>query len=222
MRTRTYWQYCGLACALELVGERWALLIVRDLLLGPKRFTDLRRGLPRIPTNVLSSRLKELEEAGVVARRILPRPSTGIVYELTECGRELEDVVLRLGLWGAKTMREPRPEDTVNTDSVLLGLRALFRPETARGVKADYELRLAGVVAHARIDHGAAEVGEGPLEDPDLVIETDFALRDVLTGELSAAEAVESGHLRLAGDRDLLEPFVEMFRIVPAPELAAS
>ncbi|MGH3035574.1 MAG: SCP2 sterol-binding domain-containing protein, partial [Gaiellaceae bacterium] len=120
------------------------------------------------------------------------------------------------------TMRAPRPEDTLNTDSVVLGLRALFRPEAARGLKADYELRLAGVVAHARIDDGAVEVGEGPLENPDLVLETDFALRAVLTGELSASEAVESGHLRLGGDRDLLEPFVEVFRIAPAPELAAS
>ena len=222
MRTRTYSQYCGLACALELVGERWALLIVRDLLLGPKRFTDLRRGLPRIPTNVLSSRLKELEEAGIVSRRILPRPSTGIVYELTECGRELEDVVLRLDLWGAKTMRQPRPEDTVNTDSVLLGLRALFQPEAARGLRASYELHLGGLVVHARIDRGSLEVGEGPLDDADLVLETDFGLRAVLTGEVSPAEAVESGRIRLAGERDLLEPFVEMFRIVPVPELAAS
>jgi DNA-binding HxlR family transcriptional regulator len=217
MRTRTYSQYCGLACALELVGERWALLIVRDLLLGPKRFTDLRRGLPRIPTNVLSSRLKELEEAGIVGRRILPRPSTGIVYELTECGRELEDVVLRLGLWGAKTMREPRPEDTVNADSLLLGLRALFRPEAARRLKAAYELRLGDLVVHARVDRGSLEVGEGPLDDPDLVLEMDFAFRAVLTGELDPAEAVESGQLRLAGDRDLLEPFVEAFRIPPVP-----
>src|SRR5438105_14626994 len=101
---RTYGQFCGLARALELVGERWALLIVRDLLVGPKRFTDLRRGLPRIPTNVLSTRLKELEHNGIVRRRLLPRPASGVVYELTEHGRELEDIVLRLGLWGAATL----------------------------------------------------------------------------------------------------------------------
>src|ERR671918_720095 len=167
MRTRTYSQYCGLACALELVGERWALLIVRDLVLGPKRFTDLRLGLP-----------------------------------------------------GAKTMREPRPEDTLNADSLLLGLRAIFRPEAAGGLKATYELRLGELVAHARIDRGALEVGEGPLDDPDLVLETDFAFRAVLTGELDPDEAVESGHLRLEGDRALLEPFVEAFRIPPVPVTA--
>ena len=222
MRTRTYSQYCGLACALELVGERWALLIVRDLLLGPKRFTDLRRGLPRIPTNVLSARLKELEEAGIVRRRLLPRPATGIVYELTECGQELEDVVLRLGLWGAKTMRNPRPEDTLNADSALLGLRALFHPDAARKLRATYELRLDGLVVHARIDRGTLEVHEGPVEDPDLVLEMDFSFRCVLTGEVSLEEALASGTLRLEGDRKLLEPFVEAFRIPPVTSSAAA
>src|SRR5437588_11310339 len=136
MSGRTYGQFCGLAHAMELVGERWALLVVRDLVLGPKRFGDLRRGLPRIPTNILSARLKELEAAGVVRRRLLPRPAAGVAYELTEYGRELEDVVLRLGLWGAKSLREPLPEDIVTTDSLVLALRATFRPEAARALRA--------------------------------------------------------------------------------------
>src|SRR3981081_3351856 len=92
---RAYGQFCGLARAVELLGERWALLVVRDLLVSPKRFTDLRRALPRIPTNVLSDRLRELEDAGVVHRRVLPRPAGSIVYELTEYGEQLEDIVLR-------------------------------------------------------------------------------------------------------------------------------
>src|SRR5437764_13643685 len=98
---RTYGQFCGLARALELVGERWAMLIVRDLLVGPRRFTDLSRGLPRIPTNILSERLKELEDAGVVHRRVLPRPIGSVVYELTAYGADLEDAVKLLGRWGA-------------------------------------------------------------------------------------------------------------------------
>src|ERR671925_2372047 len=142
MRPRTYGQYCGVARALELVGARWALLVVRDLILGPKRFTDLQRGLPRIPSNVLSSRLKELEYAGIVRRRLLARPQTGVVYELTEYGRELEDILLRLGRWGAQLLAEPRPHDTVNADSLILALRATFQPEAARGLKVSYELRL--------------------------------------------------------------------------------
>jgi DNA-binding HxlR family transcriptional regulator/putative sterol carrier protein len=222
MSTRTYGQYCGLACALELVGERWALLIVRDLLLGPKRFSDLRRGLPRIPSNVLSTRLRELEGSGIVRRRLEPYPSKCVVYELTESGRELEEIVIQLGVWGAKTMREPRAEDTVNRDSLLLGLRALFRPEAARGLKADYELRIEDLVAHARIGKGAIHVGEGPLENPDLVIETDFSLRAVLAGELELDQALESGRLRFSGDRKLLDQFVEVFSIAPVPASVAA
>jgi DNA-binding HxlR family transcriptional regulator/putative sterol carrier protein len=214
---RTYGSYCGIAYALELVGERWALLVVRDLILGPKRFTDLRHGLPRIPSNVLSARLKELESAGIVRRRLLPRPESGVVYELTEFGRELEDVVLRLGLWGARTLAEPRPDDTVTADSLMLALRATFRPEAARGLRASYELRLGEIVFHARVDKGALEVAEGPLPDADLTLETDLTLRRLMSGELSPNEAVESGKVRVSGKRELLERFVEIFHIPPAP-----
>ena len=217
MSDRIYGSYCGIAYALELVGERWALLVVRDLILGPKRFTDLRRGLPRIPSNVLSARLKELEETGIVRRRLLPRPQTGVVYELTEFGQELEDVVLRLGLWGARTLGEPRPEDTVNADSMMLALRATFRPEAARGLRASYELRLGEIVFHARVDKGSLEVAEGTLPDADLILETDLALRRLMSGELSPRDAVKSGKVRIVGKIDLLERFAEIFRIPSAP-----
>jgi DNA-binding HxlR family transcriptional regulator len=218
---RTYGSYCGIARALEIIGERWALLVVRDLIQGPKRFTDLRRGLPRIPSNVLSARLKELEAAGVICRRLLPRPSTGIVYELTEYGRELEDIVLRLGLWGARLLGEPRLDDSVNPDSMMLALRATFRPEAARDLRASYELRLGEIVLHARVDEGGLEVAEGPLADADLVVETDLTLRALMCGELSPREAVKTGKVRLTGRPDLLDRFVEIFRIPPAPVLAA-
>src|SRR5437879_13173279 len=103
---RTYGQFCGLARALELVGERWSLLIVRDLLVGARRFTDLRQGLPRIPTNVLADRLKELEQAGIVRRRVLPRPAASVVYELTAYGSPLDAGALRVGLGGAQSLGE--------------------------------------------------------------------------------------------------------------------
>src|SRR4029450_3266139 len=130
-RARTYGKYCGLAHALELVGERWALVLVSDLIRGPKRFSELQRGQPRIPSNVLSARLKELEEAGVVRRRVLPRPASGVGYELTEYGRELEDIVLRLGLWGAKAMPEPRPDEVVTPDTLLLRVPPPVPPRRA-------------------------------------------------------------------------------------------
>src|SRR5258708_22722673 len=101
---RSYGQFCGLARALELVGERWALLIIRDLLVGPRRFTDLRQGLPRIPTNVLSDRLKELEQAGIVRRRVLPRPAASVVYELTEYRNLLQEPLMRLRVLGAQSL----------------------------------------------------------------------------------------------------------------------
>jgi DNA-binding HxlR family transcriptional regulator len=218
---RTYGSYCGIAYALELVGERWALLVVRDLILGPKRFTDLRRGLPRIPSNVLSSRLKELEYAGIVRRRLLARPQTGVVYELTEYGRELEDILLRLGRWGAQSLAEPRLQDTVNVDSLILALRATFQPEAARGLTVSYELRLGKIVLHAHIDNGALEVGEGPLADADLSLETDLTLRALMSGELSPDEAIKSGRVRIAGSRDLLEQFVDLFQIPRSPAVPA-
>ena len=128
MTTKTYGQYCGVARALELVGERWALLIVRDLLVGPKRYTDLRSGLPKIPTNVLATRLKELESAGLVERNVQPRPSGAIVYELTPYGLDLEPVVLALGRWGARSLGELRPGEIATADSLVMALRSTYHP----------------------------------------------------------------------------------------------
>ena len=121
MTTKSYGQYCGVARAMELVGERWALLIVRDLLVGPKRYTDLRAGLPKIPTNVLATRLKELEQGGVVARRVEPSPSRAIVYELTPYGADLDQVVLALGRWRCPIARRSlRPGEIVTTDILVM------------------------------------------------------------------------------------------------------
>jgi DNA-binding HxlR family transcriptional regulator/putative sterol carrier protein len=216
MSARTYGQFCGVARALELVGERWALLIVRDLLVGPRRFTDLRQGLPRIPTNVLADRLKELEQSGIVRRRVLPRPAASIVYELTEYGSRLEDVVLPLGLWGAQSLGEPRPEEIITTDSMVMALRTTFRPEQARGLQQSYELRLGEIVLNARIADGRIVVQEGALPDADLVIEAGPGLKAVMAGEMSPAEAIESGTVRLTGDPELLAQFAELFQI-PSP-----
>ena len=217
MARRTYAQYCGVARALEVVGERWALLVIRDLIPWPKRFTDLRRGLPRIPTNVLSARLKELEQAGVVQRRILPRPSGGVVYELTDYGRELEPIIAQLMLWGAKSMGDPRDGDTPSASSLALGLRTVFRSEAAADLQAGYEVRMGeDVVLNLRIDHGELALGEGPLPGADLTIATDFALGALLRGEVTPAEALASGAVAVTGDPDLLERFVELFPLPPA------
>jgi DNA-binding HxlR family transcriptional regulator len=217
MKTRAYGQYCGFARALEVVGERWALLIVRDLLIGAKRFTDLLRGLPGIPSNVLTARLKELENAGVVRRRVLPRPARAVVYELTEYGLELEAVVVELGRWGAKNLGDPRADETITVDSLITALRSTFHPDAARGFRASYELRVGELVLHARVDDGRVEVAEGALPDADLAIEAGPGIRALMAGEVSPAAAIANGTVRLTGDPGLLTRFAEIFRIEPMP-----
>ena len=218
MAKRAYGQFCGFARAVEVVGERWAFLIVRDLLIGSRRFTDLHRGLPGIPTNVLTARLKELEEAGVVRRRVLPRPDGSVVYELTEYGRELEPVVVELGRWGAKTLGDARPGEIVTPDSLVMAMRSTFRSDAARGVHAGFELRFTPIVIHARIDDGKLEASEGPLEQPDLIIESGPALKSLMAAEITATEAIQTGAVHITGDPALLERFAQIFRIDPLPE----
>lgn len=217
MSTRAYGQYCGFARALEVVGERWALLIVRDLLVGPHRFTDLQRGLPGIPSNVLTARLKELEEAGVIRRRVEPRPGRGVVYELTEYGSELEEIVVRLGLWGAKAMADPRPDEIVTIDSLTIALRSTFRPERARGVRATYELRAGDIVLHALIEKGKIRVAPGPAEHPDLVMQAGPPMKMLMSGEMTPAQALASGAIPITGDPKWLDRFAEIFRVDPMP-----
>jgi DNA-binding HxlR family transcriptional regulator len=217
VKTRGYGQYCGFARALEVVGERWALLVVRDLLVGPKRFTDLLHGLPGIPSNVLTARLKELENAGIARRRVLPRPARAVVYELTEYGLELEPVVVSLGRWGAKNLGDPRPNETITVDSLVTALRTTFHPDAARGFRAGYEVRVGEIVLHARVDDGHVEVTAGALPGADLVIEAGPGIRAMMAGELRPADAVAMGIVHLTGSAKLLKRFAEMFRIEPMP-----
>lgn len=218
MTRRTYGQFCGLARALEVVGERWAMLIIRDLLVGPKTIADLYWGLPRIPTEVLCARLNEFEHMGVVRQSALPRPDGSVVYELTEWGNELEDITLRLSLWGTKLLGDPRPEDIITTDSMIMALRTTFRPQAAKGVHASYELHFDDIVIHAQIDDGTIKAGEGPLPGADLVMEPGSSLKGLMTGDLTPAEVIEKGAVRLTGDASLLNQFVELFQIPRRPE----
>jgi len=214
---RTYGQFCGVARALELVGERWALLIVRDLLVGPRRFTDLRRGLPKIPTNILTDRLHELEESGLVRRRALPRPAGGVAYELTEYGGDLEPVLLTLGRWGARSLGAPRPAEIVTIDSLIMALRTTFQPEAAHGQHTGYELQIGDITIHARVDDGTLTVAAGPLAGSDLTMVIAGAIRPLLAGELSPEKAIASGLIQIDGDPALLDRFVALFRIGPTP-----
>jgi DNA-binding HxlR family transcriptional regulator len=216
MVRRSYGQICGLSRALEIVGERWALLIIRDLLFGPKRFTDLREGLRRIPTNVLSARLKELEQAGVLQRRILPRPATAVVYELTDYGRELDDVLLALGRWGAQSMGPPEADDVYTSESLMMAMRGSYqRSESGHDPRdsVNYEVRVTGVVISVTVQDGQLGVAAGPQPDPDLVIEAYDALPALLLGRVSPSEAIENGIIRVTGDPELLTEFANTFRV---------
>jgi DNA-binding HxlR family transcriptional regulator len=208
---RTYGDRCGIARALDLVGERWALLVVRELLLGPKRFTDLRAGLPNVGPDVLSQRLRELEESGIVARRTLPAPAASRVYELTPMGAELEEVLLALGRFGSRTPLPPG-DAPLGIDATVLALPTLFDASAADGLSGTFELRLGEQAFRARVEDGRLDVARGEVGAADAAVATD---PDTLThvlwhgGSLDAAE--RAGTLRIEGDRAALERFLALF-----------
>jgi DNA-binding HxlR family transcriptional regulator len=161
---RTYGDRCGIARALDAVGDRWALLVVRELLLGPKRFTDLRDGLPRVSPDVLAQRLRELEAAGVLRRDSLPPPAASQVYELTQRGRELRTVILELGRWGSG---EPPNDGPLGPDAAVIALMTMF----AGGVEGTFELRLDGQVFTVTAADGRLDGARGQATAPTAVIE---------------------------------------------------
>ncbi|MET0304951.1 MAG: winged helix-turn-helix transcriptional regulator [Solirubrobacterales bacterium] len=215
---RSYGDACRFAYALDLVGERWALLIVRELLLGPKRFTDLRHGLPNASPNILSERLRELEQGGVVHRRKLPPPAASQVYELTEWGKELEPVVTKLGAWGARSPLPPEHQE-IGADSIVLALRSLFDPDAAAGLKASYELRLGEERFRVDIAGGELALERGEAESPAVAIETDApTLAALLTGQLPLEDALGSGAARIEGSKKEARRFLSLFPM-PEPQL---
>lgn len=211
MAKRTYRQYCFLAQALDLVGERWTLLVIRELLLGPRRFKDLLHGLPGIGTNLLSARLKELEASGLVRRATLPPPAGSSVYDLTDYGQELWPAVVELTRWGSKAV-DSSEDKIFRSEWGLLVFKAMFRPEAARGIKDTYEYRVDGEVFHVRVDDGTVETAEGRAVDPDVVLTTDAATFLALgSGRLSAPDAVAEGRATIDGDPEALRRARKVF-----------
>lgn len=221
-KRRTYDDGCAAAHALDLVGERWALLVVRELLLGPKRFTDLRSGLPGVSSNVLAERLNGLEEAGVVRRRKLPPPAASKVYELTEWGMELEPVIDRLGRWGVRSPSKPK-DAPIGVDALVLSFRTMFEPTAAEGLAARYELRLGEDRFRAEVADRRFEIVRGVADRPDAAIETDAGtLAALVYGDRSLAEALRSGDAKVEGDEMAVERFLTLFPLPePAPPAGA-
>jgi len=222
MAARSYGQYCGVTTAVELIGERWALLIVRDLLVGPRRYTDLKQGLPRIPTNILSTRLKELQEGGVVRR--VPLLNCGLVYELTPYGRSFEPIMLALGRWGFQAMGDPEEGDVVTADSLTMALRTAFVAD--RAVDAEYELHVGDVALRASVRDGELRVaqlappappvgGRLPDGDPDAVIVAGPGIRRLIGGDITPAEALAQDVVAVVrGEESWMDSFATTFRIV--------
>jgi DNA-binding HxlR family transcriptional regulator len=209
---RTYGDRCGVARALDLVGERWALLVVRELLLGPKRFTDLRAGLPHVGPDVLSQRLRELERAGIVQRRTLAPPAGSRVYELTEHGQALEPVVLALGRWGSVAPFPPG-EAELGVDAFVIALKTLFAPD---GTNGSYELRLGEQTFRLALHDGRLDIARGSAEDPEAVFDADpAALATVLWHGRPLDEAERSGAIRIGGSRRAARRFLRLF---PLPD----
>jgi DNA-binding HxlR family transcriptional regulator len=213
---RAYDDPCGLARALDLVGERWALLVVRELLFGPKRFSDLRRGLPQLSQNVLAQRLRELEEAGVLRRRRVEPPASVWAYELTERGRGLEPVLLALADWGS---REPiTSAKELSVDALMLALRTTFDRAAVPDYRMEVGLHFDSDRFRVEIADGDLHVARGAAADPDVtVIGSVTALREMLFGGRPLTDVVAAGDARVEGDQEAAGRFVALF---PPPEPA--
>jgi DNA-binding HxlR family transcriptional regulator len=200
-RTRTQPDGCGIAHASELLGQRWALLVVRELLLGPKRFTDLRAGIPDISPNVLGQRLRELEESGIVRRRKLAPPAAVQVYELTDWGSELEPAVLALGRWATRSDSFPRGAG-MGPDALVLALKTTFQPGKANGLDASYELRLGELPFRISVKDGEFEAARGEVDRPDAKITGDpNAIAGVVFRGNRLGNEVQAGRIRIDGSR---------------------
>jgi DNA-binding HxlR family transcriptional regulator len=221
---RSYDQFCPAARALDVVGERWTLLVIRELLIGPKRYTDLQEGLPGIGPNVLAGRLRSLESAGVIQKRRLPPPAASTVYELTELGSGLRPALFDLFHWGLQLIGMPTGNDTIKASYWLPAIQATARLDLVPQNDADvYELRVGDEIITVTIKGGNIDVRQGSSESPDLVIETDqetFAMLGLR--RMSLAEALESGKLSFEGDPTVAERCAAVFGLAAADRASIS
>lgn len=215
-RRRWYDDACGTALALELVGERWALLIVRELMFGPRRFSQLRASLPGISANVLTQRLEGLEVAGILVRRKLPPPADDVqVYELTPWGYESETAIQELGRWA---VRSPQHDPTLplSAASIMLSFRTMIDRSRSgkKSMAAGFKLGNESFVA--RIDGDGISVERAEAKDTDFIIEAKpTALAAVVYGGMPIADAEAQGMVKLSGDRKLAQHFTTLF---PLPD----
>ena len=216
---RRYDDACGTAHALELVGERWALLIVRELMLGPKRFSDLRADLPGLSANVLTQRLEGLEATGILTRRRLPPPAPAQVYELTPWGLEAETFVKSMGRWAARSPGHD-PTMQISATSTILSFRTMFNPERAKGFDATIGLRMDDQAFFARFKDGTMIAertpGGGDIDGADVILTgSPRAVAGFVHGGHPLDAMVAAGALLFEGDRAVAERFATLF---PLPD----
>jgi DNA-binding HxlR family transcriptional regulator len=213
---RSYGDACGIARALDVVGERWALLVVRELLLGPQRFSDLRRALPKASSNLISDRLHELEDRGVIQRRKLPRPASSWIYELTDSGRKLEPILLALGNWGLRVPLPPAPR-TLSATSILLYLRGVTHPDSSV-TPTVCRLELDQHVWTIEIAPGRVSVQPGEPTRADVSVQTDpESLLAMLDDPDALDAAVSGGRVVVTGDASALRRLLQS-ATVAAPQ----
>ena len=215
---RSYGQYDPLAGVLDLIGERWTLLIIRDLLLGPRRFTEILDRLPGLSRALLSTRLRKLQLEGLVRRRAPGGKGAPHLYEATEEAWSLALCFAPLVVWGAHRIGPRRPDDVFRTASFALGMTAFADREAARGVRETYEFEVEGERFHLRVADGEIEPREGPAERPDLVVTTDGeTCFRIMRGE-SPADLLAEGVIRGEGSADAGMNCLAIFRPPPGPE----
>ncbi|GIE28615.1 transcriptional regulator [Actinoplanes italicus] len=208
---RSYRDLCGIARALDVVGERWALLVVRELLFGPKRFADLHRGLPGTSQNVLTQRLRELEDAGVLLRRRALPPAAGLIYELTDRGRALEPVLLALGRWGSPMSPRPDSGEELSPDALIVALRTTFDAAAVGSVRGTVKLRLPGDAFLLTVGQGELEAIRGDAPADAALTATVRTVQDLVFDRRELDEAIRSEAASAEGDLRLLRRFLAAF-----------
>lgn len=212
MTKRSYNQYCAVARGLDVIGDRWTLLLVRELLLGPKRYGDLLAASPGMGTNLLADRLREMEAQDLIERATLPPPAGSTVYRLTEAGAELEAVVRAIGRWGVRLMGPRRPDEHVSVGAWFIAIRERFRPERAQGLREAYEFRIDGRVFEVRLDGETCATSEGSANAPVAVFTMDAeTLDEILRGSTTAPQAIADMRVEINGDAEALARFQEVF-----------
>lgn len=212
MPANSYAQYCGLARALDVAGDRWTLLIVRDLVPGPRRFTDLLDSLPGISRKLLTERLRGLERDGIIARRELPPPAARHVYELTDDGRDLAGAMVPLIGWGARRLGERTPEEAFQPRWSAVAMVSFADRDALAGVSETYQYLVGDLAFHFEVDDGSIELHDGSADDPAVVVTTDEETwANIATGNTTTSAARASGALTYAGEPDAVARVQRIF-----------